>query len=120
MDPRPGIQQARRLRRDQTEAEARLWRHLRNSAIEHAKFHRQHQIGSYTADFACIELGLVIELDGSQHSDRNGHDEKRASDMATQGFVTIRFWNDDITQNLEGVLHTITTTIRRLRSEKVR
>ncbi len=76
------------------------------------KFRRQRPIGPYFADFACLEIGLVIELDGGQHAEgvSVGHDHKRSSDMAALGFQTLRFWNNDVLNQLEAVLEQILQT----------
>jgi len=85
---------ARHLRRTMTHAEASLWHHLRNRALMGCKFRRQHPIGPYIVDFACIERKLVIELDGSQHlHDRS--DAARTRWIETNGYRVLRFWNND-------------------------
>ena len=100
---------ARALRRQQTEAEALLWKHLRSRQLLGLKFRRQHPIGSCFADFACIEIGLVIELDGGQHADEGAaaQDTARALCMAAAGFTTRRFWNHEVLQQTAAVLETI-------------
>ena len=100
---------ARALRRQQTEAEALLWMHLRSRQLLDLKFRRQHPIGPYFADFACIEIGLVIELDGGQHADEDAaaQDTARARCMADAGFTTRRFWNHDVLQQTAAVLESI-------------
>ena len=105
---RAGVR-ARALRRQQTEAEALLWKHLRSRQLLGLKFRRQHPIGSCFADFACIEIGLVIELDGGQHADEGAaaQDTARALCMAAAGFTTRRFWNHDVLQQTAAVLETI-------------
>jgi very-short-patch-repair endonuclease len=97
---------ARRLRQDATDVEKILWRALRER-IGISKFRRQHPIGRRIADFACPSRKLVIELDGSQHSGRTGADEQRAAEIAHHGYRIIRFWNNDVLENLEEVLETI-------------
>jgi very-short-patch-repair endonuclease len=98
---------ARRLRADSTDAEKILWRALRDR-LPLYKFRRQHPIGNRIADFACPEKKLVIELDGSQHADEiAAADEKRTAEPAAHGYRVIRFWNNDVTQNLVAVLDTI-------------
>ena len=89
---------ARALREGQTDAEALLWSRLRDRQLSDLKFRRQRPIGPYFADFACLEIGLVIELDGGEHTDGASvdYDQKRSSDMATLGFQTLRFWNNDV------------------------
>ena len=105
---RAGVR-ARALRRRQTEAEALLWKHLRNRQLLGLKFRRQHPIGPYFADFACIDIGLVIELDGGQHAsdDAAAQDAVRVRRMAAAGFTTRRFWNHEVLQQTAAVLETI-------------
>ena len=105
---RAGVR-ARALRRQQTEAEALLWKHLRSRQLLGLKFRRQHPIGPCFADFACIEIGLVIELDGGQHADEGAaaQDTARALCMAAAGFTTRRFWNHEVLQQTAAVLETI-------------
>jgi very-short-patch-repair endonuclease len=111
---------ARELRRNSTDAERRLWYHLRGHRLQGLRFRRQHPIGGYFADFACLELGLVVELDGGQHDLRREHDVVRSAVMAAHGFEVLRFWNNDVLSNTTGVLVTITkkaSEITRSRSE---
>ena len=105
---RAGVR-ARALRRQQTEAETLLWKHLRSRQLLGLKFRRQHPIGPYFADFACIDIGLVIELDGGQHADDSAaaQDAARALCMAAAGFTTRRFWNHEVLQQTAAVLETI-------------
>lgn len=100
---------ARALRKGQTDAEALLWSRLRSRQLLGLKFRRQHPIGSYFADFACIEIGLVVELDGGQHGESAGlaYDEKRRGDMAALGYQTIRFWDNDVLTRTDAVLERI-------------
>jgi len=90
-----------------TEAEKKLWLHLRQRQLNGYKFRRQYPIGSYIADFACIESKLVIELDGGQHAELKAQDRKRDALIQQKGFLVLRFWNTDIIKNMEGVLQTI-------------
>ncbi len=103
------IETARRLRRDQTEVERKLWYRLRNRQIENTKFTRQEIIGSYIADFCARSLKLVIELDGGQHGTDDGiaADAVRTEAIERFGYRVIRFWNADVTGNLGGVLEMI-------------
>jgi len=101
------VRRAKNLRRDSTDAEKVLWRYLRNRILEGFKFRRQHMIGPYIVDFVCLEACLVVELDGGQHMDRQDYDEKRSAFLRDKGFSILRFWNNDIFQNIEGVLHSI-------------
>lgn len=102
---------ARRLRRTATEVEQRLWRALRTTALPW-KFRRQHPIGRYIVDFACPERRLVIEIDGGQHAARQEADERRSSALAGRGYRVIRFWNNEVSENLESVLETVGRALR--------
>jgi len=97
---------ARKLRADSTGAEHIPWRALRER-LPLYKFRRQHPIGNRIADFACPEKKLVIELDGSQHSDEQAADQQRTAELAAHGYRVIRFWNNEVTGNLVSVLDTI-------------
>ena len=109
MTIRPGakIGLARRLRRDATEAEKRLWTALRNRDHAKYKFRRQHTLGPYVVDFVCLVKKLVIEIDGGQHADRAEYDAGRTAALEAKGFRVIRFWNNDVVDNFEGVVQTI-------------
>ncbi|MCR9255478.1 MAG: DUF559 domain-containing protein [Alphaproteobacteria bacterium] len=96
------ITKARALRSNQTEAEKRLWYHLRDSTEFAGKFRRQVPIDIYIVDFACLARRLIIEVDGGQH--RPDVDAVRQRHLETQGFKVIRFWNNDVLRNTEGVL----------------
>jgi very-short-patch-repair endonuclease len=89
-----------------TEAEQKLWYHLRAKRLGGHKFRQQQPIGPYIADFYCAEANLIIEADGSQHLD-NAHDARRDAWLGGQGYYILRFWNSDITQNMTGVLEVI-------------
>jgi very-short-patch-repair endonuclease len=105
---------SRRLRRDQTDAEAKLWSRLRNASLNGAKFRRQFPIGEFIADFCCPESRLVIELDGGQHAERVHRDEWRSALLARDGYRVVRFWNEEIVNNLDGVLQRIVAEMRGL------
>jgi very-short-patch-repair endonuclease len=100
---------ARALRAAQTEVERRLWQRLRNRQRHGAKFRRQHPIGPYIADFFCLDAGLVIELDGSQHGEEPAQrvDQRRTEYLANQGYHVLRFWNEEVLDNIDGVLEEI-------------
>ena len=90
------LDRARRLRRDQTEAERKLWSRLRGRQVNEAKFRRQHGIGRYIADFCCPERKLVVELDGGQHITLAESDQRRAAFLRQRGYRVLRFWNNDV------------------------
>jgi very-short-patch-repair endonuclease len=100
---------ARRLRANATNAEDVLWRQLRRSPVLGTHFRRQVPIGPYVADFACMAARIVIEVDGSQHAEGPvaERDEIRTRWLESAGYRVLRFWNNDITQNMEGVLEAI-------------
>ncbi len=100
---------ARALRAAGTEAEHRLWARPRDRQLSGVKFRRQHPIGPYITDFFCLEACLVIELDGSQHSDPQAReaDEQRTQYLESQGYTVLRFWNDEVSNNIDGVLERI-------------
>ncbi|WP_407354129.1 endonuclease domain-containing protein [Luteimonas sp. R10] len=101
---------ARALRRDMTTAECMLWRQLRRRRLGW-RFRRQHPIGPYVADFVCVEARLVIEVDGGQHMG-SATDPRRDAFLRTRGFEILRFWNNDVTANLEGVCTAIAAHLR--------
>jgi len=100
---------ANRLRTNATDAEATLWRHLRRLETRGTHFRRQVPIGDFIVDFACLAARLIIEVDGSQHGRPDGQqrDEKRTRWLEREGYRVIRFWNNDISQNIKGVLDVI-------------
>jgi len=110
------VASARQLRHRHTDAEALLWQHLRNRQMLGLKFRRQHAIGPYFADFVCIQVGLVIELDGGQHNetDAAAYDARRQQAMQSSGFTTLRFWNHEVLGQTEAVLEKIWQTLQTL------
>ncbi|MEE9433596.1 MAG: DUF559 domain-containing protein [Sphingorhabdus sp.] len=97
---------ARKLRQQQTEAEKLLWSRLRKRQLENAKFRRQMPIDNFVADFCCPKAKLIIELDGSQHSESPSNDE-RTRKLGDAGYIVLRYWNSEVFENLEGVLEGI-------------
>ena len=97
----------RLLRRNATDAERELWRHLRGKQIDGAKFRRQHPFGDYILDFACLDRRIVIELDGGQHAESTAYDSERTLHLEQAGFVVLRFWNNEVFENMEGILEVI-------------
>jgi very-short-patch-repair endonuclease len=98
---------ARRLRQTPTDAENRLWLHLRRKQLRGLRFRRQHPIGRYVVDFFCPEAKLIIEVDGGQHAAREAADDIRTSWLEARGYRVLRFWNNDVLANTEGVLFAI-------------
>ena len=96
---------ARNLRRKQTDAERKLWSILRGRQFENSKFRRQEPIGKYIVDFVSLDRALIIELDGGQHNQQSEmeKDETRTKWLERKGFRVIRFWNNDVLQNIDGV-----------------
>ncbi len=94
------------LRLNATDAERRLWAALRDRRLQSYKFRRQHPIGRFVVDFACTKHRLVIEADGGQHNESTA-DLRRTAWLESEGWRVIRFWNNDILANTEGVLSTI-------------
>lgn len=101
----------RQLRNAPTDAECALWQRLESRQLEGSKFRRQHPFGDYILDFACLERGVVVELDGSQHMEAAERDARRTQLLESAGFVVLRFWNNDVFGNLEGVLESIQTCL---------
>ena len=101
---------ARRLRNAPTQAEQRLWLHLRSGRFEGAKFTRQHPIGDFIADFACRSLRLAIELDGGQHA-QSRTDANRTRIIEAHGYRVTRLWNNEVLGNIDGVLQVIAEEI---------
>ena len=105
------IASAKRLRHDQTKPEGILWSCLRNRQLVNLKFRRQFAIGSYVVDFVCLERRLIVEIDGGHHAEQAEEDNERTVWLENQGFQLIRFWNNEVTQNLDGVLETIANAL---------
>ena len=103
---------ARRLHREQTDAEKKLWSRLRAKGLEQFRFRRQFAIGNFIADFACPEAKLVIELDGGHHLDQTAKDEWRTNLIAQHGFRVIRFWDHDVLAGIDDVIERIAAVLR--------
>ena len=108
-------QRSRKLRRDETNAERKLWARIRNRSLAGHKFVRQEAIGPFFADFVCREVHLIVEVDGGQHADSKT-DQQRSRQLASFGYRVLRFWNNDVLANTEGVLKVITDELRRARA----
>jgi crossover junction endodeoxyribonuclease RuvC len=102
---------ARRLRQNSTDAEMLLWLRLRDRRFDDLKFRRQEPILGFTADFVCHERRVVIEIDGGQHDARAEQDAHRTRLLEQAGYRVLRFWNNDVLENMDGVLETIRESI---------
>ncbi|MEP5248372.1 MAG: endonuclease domain-containing protein [Alphaproteobacteria bacterium] len=91
-----------------TEAEKRLWSRLRSNRLG-VHFRRQHRVGPYIVDFACLERKLIVEVDGGQHNERDGlaHDARRTDFLNRYGYSVLRFWNNDVLARTDDVVETI-------------
>jgi len=107
---------ARRLRKEMPDAEKKLWWRLRRGQISGLSFRRQHPMGPYVLDFYCPLIQLAIELDGGQHNEQTTQirDERRTSWLNTKGVTVIRFWNNDVLSNMDGVLTEIMAVSKNL------
>jgi very-short-patch-repair endonuclease len=107
------IQRARELRKGMTDAERRLWQGLRERQTG-ARFRRQAPIGPYIVDFVAFDQRVVVELDGGQHAEpgQAAHDRARTAFLEAQGFNVLRFWNNDVLGNTQGVLERILEALR--------
>ena len=98
---------AKALRKESTDTERLLWKYLRANQMEGYKFRRQEPIGRYIVDFVCHEKLLIIEVDGGQHSVECERDKKRDNWLEGQGYKILRFWNNEVLINTEGILEVI-------------
>ena len=95
------------LRKRPTDAERLLWKQLRLKQLEGLKFRRQQPIDNYIVDFVCFERRIVVEVDGGQHAIQKEDDILRDTYLTQQGFQVLRFWNNEVLQNINGVLEVI-------------
>lgn len=107
---KPTLTRAKRLRREMTDAEQKLWSALRGSQLGGAKFRRQQPIGPFIADFVWQERRLIIEADGGQHEGSSA-DLRRTAFLESKGYRVLRFWNNDILNNLDGVARLIANSL---------
>jgi len=101
------MHRAGELRQNQTEAEAKLWSRLRAHRMAGVQFRCQHAIGNYVVDFCSPRRKIVIELDGSQHLDQAEYDLERTKDLEAKGYRVLRFWNNEVMNEIEAVLNVI-------------
>jgi very-short-patch-repair endonuclease len=102
---------ARELRKQLTDAEKRLWSRLRRNQLGGHHFRRQRPIGPFIVDFVCMAKGLIVEVDGGQHADRAEEDVSRTAYLENKGYRVLRFWNNDVLANTEGVLEVIRAAV---------
>ncbi|MCY3829449.1 MAG: endonuclease domain-containing protein [Rhodospirillaceae bacterium] len=107
---------AKRLRKQPTDAEKRLWYFLHKKQLDGLRFKRQEPIGKFVANFVCTSLRLVIEVDGGQHGVEVEKDAARTAWLESQGYIVIRFWNNEVMNNIEGVLATIREEVATLKA----
>ena len=105
--PLKTIKNARTLRKNMTGAEQLLWRGLRKRQLNGFRFRRQHPIGKYIVDFVCLEQKLIVELDGGQHLEQQRYDIQRDDWLRSQGYTVLRFWNNQVMNELDQVLEAI-------------
>jgi len=105
---------ARELRQRQTEAEKTLWARLRDRQLEGVKFRRQQPIGYYVVDFASLESRVIVEIDGGQHNEhgKKEKDGERTAWLKREGYHILRFWNNEVLHNVDGVLEVIREALR--------
>ncbi|PIR73660.1 MAG: DNA (cytosine-5-)-methyltransferase [Candidatus Moranbacteria bacterium CG10_big_fil_rev_8_21_14_0_10_35_21] len=97
---------SRNLRKKSTPHEIKLWSKIKNRSFHNLKFRRQHVIDKYIVDFICLEKKIIIELDGSQHKREKDqkYDRKRNDYLKNLGFIVLRFWNNEVNDNLNGIM----------------
>jgi very-short-patch-repair endonuclease len=106
-----GYERARQLRKELTPAEGKLWAYLRGDKIHGVNFRRQHTIGNYIVDFVSLKQKLIIELDGSQHLEQGDYDNERTRYLQSLGYKVIRFWNNAVMNDINGVIREIELTL---------
>jgi len=104
-------QLSKNLRKNQTDAERKMWRHLKNRALAGHKFRRQCSIGPYIVDFVCLEKMVVVEIDGGQHAVQIQKDAYRTERLESRGFMVMRFWNHEVLADTDSVLNIILTAL---------
>jgi very-short-patch-repair endonuclease len=105
---------ARTLRQNMTEGERRVWEILRSQQIKGYRFRRQVPIGRYIADFVCHEARLIVEIDGGQHDRSAPREAERGGFLQNEGYRILRFWNNEVLANLDGVHETIADELGRI------
>ena len=111
---------AKELHRNMSPAEVKLWKHLRAHRMADVHFRNQHAIGNYIVDFCAPRKKLIIELDGSQHLEQKVYDDERTRFLETRGYKVLRFWNNDVMNNIDSVLQVIWNVINEREGDKER
>ncbi|MDE2112825.1 MAG: endonuclease domain-containing protein [Alphaproteobacteria bacterium] len=102
---------ARSMRHMPTDAEKKFWWQVRDRRLAGFKFKRQYLVGPYIADFVCLDRKLIVELDGGQHAQQASYDRQREAFLRSRGFCVMRFWNDEVLTNMDGVIEGILLTL---------
>lgn len=113
-------QRAKAMRQGMSEAEAKLWQHLRAGRLNGHKFRRQQPMGNYIVDFMCVTPKLIVEADGGQHTERAAYDHARTAYLNSLGFTVLRFWNHEILQQTNDVLAEILRVLQKLEKQPER
>jgi very-short-patch-repair endonuclease len=108
------LNRARSLRRDMTEAEKKLWSVLRDNGVAGFAFRRQVPIGAFIADFVCQKAKIIIEVDGGQHDRSSEQELARTAFLNSEGYRVLRFWNNEVMANLDGVYESIVGALARV------
>ena len=114
-DVRRIVARARKLRRNSTDVERKLWHRIRDKQIDEFRFRRQRPIGKYIVDFVCLDAKLIVELDGGQHAGDAAYDQRRTAFLESLGYAVLRFWNNEVIENMDGVLQRLHETLLRSR-----
>ena len=112
-DPTLPRDTARSLRANATEAEQKLWSHMRKGQLYEFQFRRQYSIGPFFVDFVCLDASLIIELDGAQHADQKEQDQSRSDFLRTNGYQLLRFWNFEVLADVDSVVERIAEMLRK-------
>ena len=110
------VARARKLRRNSTEVERKLWHRIRDKQIEEFRFRRQRPIGKYIVDFICLDAKLIVELDGGQHATSDEYDKSRTAFLESLGYRVVRFWDNEVIENMDGVLRRLHENLLRSRA----
>jgi len=105
------LAKARALRKNLTDVESLLWQALRNRRLNGYKFRRQVPVNRYIVDFMCNSIKLIIEIDGGQHLEQQNYDSVRTHYLESRGYKVLRYWNNDVLTNIEGILTSLTLAL---------